>query len=215
MKKYQHVSTGRIKKSDRVRTISFGQYIKARIAYPAGSKAGKQRAKPGKGKGRIVSLLFSPSKYTLAQAKKWAREHGYRVLRSAKAGTTTSRKVSRKAKRRVAPRSRSAKAAGLYRRAVNRGVPKRALANATSMSDIKKVAKAYGAKLFSASIKEGKAKRRRNPRPSIESVKKMAKARAKRLASKGRAKRLARSPGRRKPAARSAKRYSRKVLKRR
>ena len=94
MKKYHHVRVGSQHSGGRVRTISFGSNIKARMSYPRGSKKTKNRAKRGKGKGRVISLLFSPQKFTLAEAKQWAKSHGYTVKKTAKAD------VKRKTKRR-------------------------------------------------------------------------------------------------------------------
>ena len=109
MKKYHHVTVGS-GTGEKIRTIPFGRHIKARIAYPQNSKPGKKRAKRGKGKGHIISLLFSPEKFTLAEAKTWAKKHGYSVKGTAKAGTTTKRKVKRKpAKRKITKRKRSIK----------------------------------------------------------------------------------------------------------
>lgn len=90
MKKYHHITVG--KTGGRIRTINFGKSIKARVSYPQGSKKPVRRAKRGKGKGHVVTLLFSPNKFTLASAKIWAKKHGYRVKRSAKAGTTIKRR---------------------------------------------------------------------------------------------------------------------------
>jgi len=97
MKKYHHVKVGSAA-GERVRTIPFGRNIKARIAYPKGSSRGK-RAKRGKGKGHIISLLFSPLVFTLGEAKAWARSHGYSVKSTAKAGTTTKRVPKRKTRK--------------------------------------------------------------------------------------------------------------------
>jgi len=99
MKKYHHITTGRAKSGDRIRTIPFGSSIKAVIAYPKGSKRTLKRAKRGKGKGRIISLRFSPRAYSLARAKSWAKSHSYKVLKTAKAGTTTHRKKKIKKKK--------------------------------------------------------------------------------------------------------------------
>jgi len=89
MKKYHHVTVGKKKSGDRVRTIPFGASIRAIIAYP----------KRGKGKGRTISLRFSPGRYTLAEARTWAKSHGYRILGTAKAGTTTKRTLKKKTKK--------------------------------------------------------------------------------------------------------------------
>lgn len=99
MKKYHHVTVGR--SNGRVRTIPFGRSIKARISYPASSRYKGKRAKRGKGKGHVVSLLFDPRRFTLAQAKAWARSHGYSVKDSAKAGTVKKR-IKRKGHKKVA-----------------------------------------------------------------------------------------------------------------
>jgi hypothetical protein len=104
MKNYHHVTVGKIKKDDRVRTISFGSSIKAIIAFPKGARKGKTRAKKGSGKSRVISLRFSPSRYTMAQARAWAKKHGYRVIGTAKAGTTVSRKPKRRAKKKSSVR---------------------------------------------------------------------------------------------------------------
>lgn len=97
MKKYHHIKVGNA--SGRTRTISFGASIKARISYPKSSRKLKKRAKKGKGKGRVVSLLFSPKKYTLAQAKAWVRKHDYSIKETAKAGTTKKRTPKRRHKK--------------------------------------------------------------------------------------------------------------------
>jgi hypothetical protein len=98
-KTLHHVSTGAYKAGQKVRTITFGKGIKARIAYPKGSRQPKTRAKRGKGKGVITTLLFDPSRYTLAEAKKWAKDHGYPVSETAAAGTTKPRKKKKTAKK--------------------------------------------------------------------------------------------------------------------
>ena len=97
-KTLHHVSTGAYRpgSGQRIRTITFGKGIKARIAYPKGSRKSKKRAKRGKGKGVIITLLFDPSRYTLEEAKEWARDHGYRVKKTAAAGTTKPRKKTKK-----------------------------------------------------------------------------------------------------------------------
>lgn len=90
MKKFHHVTVG--KANGRIRTINFGKSIKAIISYPKGSKKLKRRTKRGKGKSHIVTLLFSPTKFTLAQAKAWTKKHNYKIKRTAKAGTTIKRR---------------------------------------------------------------------------------------------------------------------------
>jgi hypothetical protein len=107
MKKYHHVTVGKMKSGDRARTIPFGSSIKAIVVYPKGSRKGKTRAKKGKGKSRIISLRFSPQAFTLAQARAWAKSHGYRVISTAKAGTTAKRTLKKKAKKKVARRHKT------------------------------------------------------------------------------------------------------------
>ena len=97
MKTYHHVTVGKTN-GGRVATIPFGENIKARIAYPKGSRPGKKRAKRGKGKGHVISLLFSPAVFSMAEAKAWARKHGHSVKGSAKAGTTAKRVPKRNEK---------------------------------------------------------------------------------------------------------------------
>src|SRR5271154_4238017 len=99
MKKYHHVTVGKAS-GEQVRTIPFGSNIKARIAFPSGSRKSKKRAKRGKGKGHVISLLFSPSAFTMAEAKAWARKHNYSVKDTAKAGTTKKRTLKRKTAKR-------------------------------------------------------------------------------------------------------------------
>jgi len=106
MKKYHHITVGS-GTGEKIRTIPFGRYIKARIAYPKSSRPGKKRAKRGKGKGHIISLLFSPEKFTMAEAKAWAKKHGYSIKGTAKAGTTTKRKIKRKTIKRKATKRKS------------------------------------------------------------------------------------------------------------
>jgi hypothetical protein len=100
MKTYHHVTVGKMKSGDRARTIPFGSSIKAIVVYPKGSRRGKVRAKRGKGRGRVISLRFSPSRFTLAEARAWAKSHDYRVISTAKAGTTTKRTLKKKTKKR-------------------------------------------------------------------------------------------------------------------
>ena len=99
MKKYHHVRVGSQYSGGRVRTVPFGTSIKARISYPKESRKGKKRAERGKGKGRVISLLFSPNKFTLSQAKSWAKKHGYSVKKTAKADVMRKAKKSLKKRR--------------------------------------------------------------------------------------------------------------------
>lgn len=213
MKKLQHVKTGRVTKNDRVRTITFGKGIKARIAYPKYSRTRQKRAKPGKGKGRIVSLLFDPIHYSLTEAKRWAKSHGYRVLGSAKAGTTEARKKKRK----IPARRRSIKRPGRSKR---RTKPLYSIKNKNRQQIVNKAkrlkVKATGTKSAIANRIRSKLARmqakRKNPSSTkrIEAIKKAAAARARRMAaSKTRAKGMARRTGLRRPSMRRARRYRR------
>jgi len=92
MKTKHHVTVGRKRSGARCRTIRFGSHIQAIICYPKGSRNRPGRAPRGKGKGRVISLRFDPKHFTLGGAKKWAREHDYKVLGSAKADTNGKKK---------------------------------------------------------------------------------------------------------------------------
>lgn len=74
---YHHVRVSDPDAYQRIRTVTFGKGIKARIGF-------------NKGEGsKAVSLLFPKGKYSHAEAKAWAKKHAYKIVKSMKAESET------------------------------------------------------------------------------------------------------------------------------
>lgn len=71
-RQYHHVKIKPDEGYDKIRTITFGDGIKALI----GIKGGKTT---------VITLLFDKDDYSPGEAKAWAKEHGDKVLKTQKA----------------------------------------------------------------------------------------------------------------------------------
>ena len=69
-RKYHHIRLRDPGRFGRIRTITFGKGVKARIGFPKGA-----RKKKGKGSSKVITLLFDADKYTMPEAKKWVKKH--------------------------------------------------------------------------------------------------------------------------------------------
>lgn len=74
---YQHVRVNDPKEFKRIRTVTFGKGIKARIGFKKGESS------------KVVSVLFPKDKYSIDQAKEWAKKHAYKIVKSMSASGKT------------------------------------------------------------------------------------------------------------------------------